>query len=74
MLYLDSLCHLVRQLYGGLDLTVCLLLFIISESLAPISLPVQRGLPVNREGPLNLSAILEQADPKPSKRPWVGIH
>lgn len=40
-----------RQFGVGLDLTPMSFVFIILESLAPISLPVQRGIPVNGKAP-----------------------
>lgn len=54
-----------RPFCVGLDLTPTSFVFIILESLAPISLPVQHGSPVNGKDPLNLSAVLEQTGPKP---------
>lgn len=57
----------VRQFCVGLDLTLTSFLFIILESMAPISLPIQHGFPVNGKGPLNLSSVLEETDSKPSQ-------
>lgn len=55
----------VRRFCVGLDLTLMSFLFIILEPMAPISLPIQHGFPVNGKGPLNLSPVLVEADPKP---------
>lgn len=55
-----------RRFCVALDLTPTSFLFIILESLAPISLPVQHEFPVNGKGPLNLSSVLEHTGPKPS--------
>lgn len=51
----------------GLDLTLMSFLFIILESPAPIHLPIQHEFPVNGKGPLNLSSLLAETDPKPSQ-------
>ena len=48
----------VRQFGVSLDLTSMSFVFIILESLVPISFPVHHGFPLNGKGILNLSAVL----------------
>lgn len=49
-----------RQFGVSLDLTSMPFVFIILESLVPISFPVQHGFPLHGKGILNLSAVLGQ--------------
>ena len=63
-----------RQFAVGLDLTPMSSVFIILESLPPISPPVPPRFPVNGKGTLNLSAVLEQTGSKPYHNPgWALI-